>query len=68
MSTAGIGRGEQQYWTFQKYFILVTKLAKVLITQKKNPKKPWSLGEPRTVGIRIFRIRQLSVKGMEGGN
>lgn len=34
MSTAGIGKGEQQYWTFQKYFILVTKLAKVLITQK----------------------------------
>lgn len=34
-----MGRGEQQYWTFQKYFILVTKLAKFLITKKKKPKQ-----------------------------
>lgn len=68
MSTAGMGRGEQQYWTFQKYFILVTKLAKFLITKKKkNKTKPWSLGEHRTVGIRIFRFRELNVKGMQGG-
>lgn len=40
-----MGRGKQQYWTFQKYFILVTKLAKFLITQKKKNQnktlEPW---------------------------
>lgn len=69
-------KGKQQYFALHKYYIFVTKLAKVFNNSLKKPQTNKTTQTPQrehnTVEMKVLRFRELSTKmsvvSLPGGN